>query len=58
MEHNGYGDTSNTIQGAELHMPKMFGTDSVRELANRGSTTRLVLDLGGAVVHVLDDTDV
>ena len=34
----------------ELHMPKMFGTDGVRGLANRDLTARLALDLGDAAV--------
>ncbi len=45
----------NAIQGVELHMPKMFGTDGVRGLANRDLTARLALDLGDAAVRVLGD---
>ena len=36
-------------------MPKMFGTDGVRGLANRDLTARLALDLGDAAVRVLGD---
>ena len=38
-------------------MPKMFGTDGVRGLANRALTARLALDLGDAAVRVLGDAD-
>lgn len=34
-------------------MPKMFGTDGVRGLANRDLTAQLALDLGDAAVRVL-----
>ena len=34
-------------------MPRMFGTDGVRGLANRALTARLALDLGDAAVRVL-----
>ena len=36
-------------------MPKMFGTDGVRGLANRDLTAQLALDLGDAAVRVLGD---
>lgn len=36
-------------------MPRMFGTDGVRGLANRVLTARLALDLGDAAVRVLAD---
>ncbi|WP_421777512.1 phosphoglucosamine mutase [Gardnerella sp. KA00603] len=36
-------------------MPRMFGTDGVRGLANRDLTAQLALDLGDAVVRVLGD---
>ena len=36
-------------------MPRMFGTDGVRGLANRDLTARLALDLGDAAVRVLGD---
>ena len=36
-------------------MPKMFGTDGVRGLANRDLTARLALDLSDAAVRVLGD---
>lgn len=36
-------------------MPKMFGTDGVRGLANRALTAQLALDLGDAAVRVLGD---
>ena len=55
MEHNDYDGAGNAIQGVELHMPKMFGTDGVRGLANRDLTARLALDLGDAAVRVLGD---
>ena len=38
-------------------MPKMFGTDGVRGLANRDLTARLALDLGDAAVRVLGQAD-
>ena len=50
VEHNDYDGAGNAIQGVELHMPKMFGTDGVRGLANRDLTARLALDLGDAAV--------
>ena len=34
-------------------MPRMFGTDGVRGLANRDLTAQLALDLGDAAVRVL-----
>ena len=37
-------------------MPKMFGTDGVRGLANRDLTAQLALDLGDAAVRVLGDS--
>lgn len=37
-------------------MPRMFGTDGVRGLANRVLTARLALDLGDAAVRVLGDS--
>ena len=37
-------------------MPRMFGTDGVRGLANRDLTAQLALDLGDAAVRVLGDT--
>ncbi|KFJ08128.1 phosphoglucosamine mutase [Bifidobacterium tsurumiense] len=37
-------------------MPRMFGTDGVRGLANRDLTARLALDLGDAAVRVLGDS--
>lgn len=55
VEHNDYDGAGNAIQGVELHMPKMFGTDGVRGLANRDLTARLALDLGDAAVRVLGD---
>ncbi|RIY27699.1 phosphoglucosamine mutase, partial [Bifidobacteriaceae bacterium WP022] len=36
-------------------MPRMFGTDGVRGLANRDLTAQLALDLGDAAVRVLGD---
>ena len=36
-------------------MPRMFGTDGVRGLANRALTAQLALDLGDAAVRVLGD---
>ena len=36
-------------------MPRMFGTDGVRGLANRDLTAQLALDLGDAAVRVLAD---
>ena len=36
-------------------MPKMFGTDGVRGLANRDLTAQLALDLVDAAVRVLGD---
>ena len=36
-------------------MPKMFGTDGVRGLANRDLTAQLALDLGDAAVRVLGE---
>lgn len=36
-------------------MPRMFGTDGVRGLANRELTAQLALDLGDAAVRVLGD---
>ncbi len=38
-------------------MPRMFGTDGVRGLANRDLTAQLALDLGDAAVRVLADND-
>ncbi len=38
-------------------MPKMFGTDGVRGLANKDLTARLALDLGDAAVRVLGQAD-
>ena len=38
-------------------MPRMFGTDGVRGLANRDLTAQLALDLGDAAVRVLDDDE-
>ena len=38
-------------------MPKMFGTDGVRGLANKDLTARLALDLGDAAVRVLKKLD-
>ncbi len=38
-------------------MPRMFGTDGVRGLANRELTAKLALDLGDAAVRVLGDGD-
>lgn len=38
-------------------MPRMFGTDGVRGLANRDLTAQLALDLGDAAVRVLGDDD-
>lgn len=38
-------------------MPRMFGTDGVRGLANRELTARLALDLGDAAVRVLGDKE-
>ena len=37
-------------------MPRMFGTDGVRGLANRDLTAQLALDLGDAAVRVLGDS--
>ncbi|MCI1219567.1 MAG: phosphoglucosamine mutase [Bifidobacterium sp.] len=37
-------------------MPRMFGTDGVRGLANKDLTARLALDLGDAAVRVLGDS--
>lgn len=37
-------------------MPRMFGTDGVRGLANRKLTAQLALDLGDAAVRVLGDS--
>ena len=34
-------------------MPRLFGTDGVRGLANRDLTAQLALDLGDAAVRVL-----
>ena len=53
--YNDYDGAGNAIQGVELHMPKMFGTDGVRGLANRDLTARLALDLGDAAERVLGD---
>ena len=36
-------------------MPRLFGTDGVRGLANRDLTPRLALDMGDAAVRVLGD---
>ena len=36
-------------------MPRMFGTDGVRGLANRDLTAQLALDLGDAAVRVLGE---
>ena len=58
VEHNDYDGAGNAIQGVELHMPKMFGTDGVRGLANRDLTARLALDLGDAAVRVLGDAGI
>ena len=38
-------------------MPRMFGTDGVRGLANRDLTAQLALDLGDAAVRVLGDDE-
>ena len=38
-------------------MPRMFGTDGVRGLANRALTAQLALDLGDAAVRVLGDDE-
>ncbi|MFT8357150.1 phosphoglucosamine mutase [Bifidobacterium aquikefiri] len=38
-------------------MPRLFGTDGVRGLANRDLTARLALDLGDAAVRVLGSRD-
>ena len=37
-------------------MPRLFGTDGVRGLANRDLTAKLALDLGDAAVRVLGDS--
>ncbi len=39
-------------------MPRLFGTDGVRGLANRDLTARLALDLGDAAVRVLGNSAV
>ena len=44
------------IRSKGSKMPRLFGTDGVRGLANKDLTARLALDLGDAAVRVLGDS--
>ena len=50
-------ETAEAVEAKESQiMPRLFGTDGVRGLANRDLTARLALDLGDAAVRVLGNS--
>lgn len=52
-------ETAEAVEAKESQiMPRLFGTDGVRGLANRDLTARLALDLGDAAVRVLGNSAV
>ena len=52
-------ETAEAVEAKESQiMPRLFGTDGVRGLANRYLTARLALDLGDAAVRVLGNSAV
>ena len=52
-------ETAEAVEAKESQiLPRLFGTDGVRGLANRDLTARLALDLGDAAVRVLGNSAV